>query len=92
MRVKRVKSRAGVRATVFADGTLRLFSEQTAAECVCDTEATAMWIALRRHDGECHAAADMLADLWGSDAARVRADMEHLVDSLCGGGFLDVQH
>lgn len=76
---------------MFDDGTLRLFSEQTAAEYLCDTQATAMWIAIGRHDGECRAAADMLADLWGTHAADVRADMEQWVEALCGSGFLDIE-
>lgn len=77
--------------TILADGTLRLFSELTLAEHYCEPAAAAMWIALSQYEGDCRAAADMLAELWDTDHAYTRAAMELWIEELCAIGLVGIE-
>lgn len=75
-------------ASVLADGQLELFLASTGARYRCGRVRAAMWLALLQRDGYCDAAADMLAELWGSDPANLRADLALWVDELCDIGLM----
>jgi hypothetical protein len=63
----------------------------TSAEYAYDPPATAMWIALRRSDGDCRAAARILAQAWETSLERTLADMEAWLRELCAAGLVDVE-
>ncbi|MFD3748545.1 PqqD family peptide modification chaperone [Nocardia sp. NPDC058633] len=54
----------------------------------CRPVGTAMWIALRQHDGDVDAAADMLASLWGTEPENVRADLGIWVGEMRDAGLV----
>lgn len=74
--------------TVLADGQLELRSELTGESLRCHPACTAIWIALRQHDGDCAAAAETLARAWETDVETVRADLDAWVDLLRAAGFV----
>jgi hypothetical protein len=83
-----VRPEPGLMVTVLADGYLELFSERTGTRFRCGPVGTAMWIALRQHDGNLDAAADMLAELWDRKPENMRADMEVWIDELRDVGLV----
>ncbi|MEU8844613.1 PqqD family protein [Streptomyces roseus] len=52
---------------------------------------TAMWILLRRHDGDAEIAAGMLAELWNTAPENARADLDIWVEEMRDAGLLCVQ-
>jgi hypothetical protein len=52
------------------------------------TVGTAVWLALRRHDGDVGAAAAMLAAQWGTEPANARADLDIWVEEMRCAGLL----
>lgn len=57
----------------------------------CGPVGTAMWIVLRRHDGDAGIAADMLAELWNTAPENARADLDIWVEEMRDAGLLCVQ-
>jgi len=51
---------------------------------------TALWIALRQHDGDVAAAAGMLSALWCTDLANTRADLDIWIEELRDAGLVRV--
>lgn len=78
----------GVTVTVSQNGRLQLFSTHTEKRFECNGVGTAIWIALRQHDGKTGAAASMLANLWHTDPVNTLADIEMWVDELTDAGLL----
>jgi hypothetical protein len=70
------------------DGHLMLHSAATGSWHQCGPVGAAMWIALQQNDGDCAAAADMLAEVWAIDPVNMRADLELWVAELCDAGLL----
>lgn len=83
-----VRPEPGLMATVMADGQLELFSEQSGSRFRCSRVGTAMWIALRQHDGNLDAAARMLATLWDRHPDHMKADMDLWVGELRDAGLM----
>ncbi|MFG2096166.1 PqqD family protein [Streptomyces sp. NPDC048612] len=54
---------------------------------LCSPVCTAMWIALRQHDGDPAAAARMLASLWGTAPGKTRADLDTWLEELRDAGL-----
>ncbi|MFF6995241.1 PqqD family protein [Streptomyces sp. NPDC008313] len=84
----RVRPAPGVTATVLESGELLLFAADRGDEYTCGPVATAMWIALRRHDGDLDATADTLAGLWDSERVIIRAELEIWADELRAAGLV----
>jgi hypothetical protein len=89
----RVRPVPGLRVSVDADGRLdvvtpRAAGVQAARRFRCGPVGTAMWLALRQHDGDVGAAARMLAALWGTAPANARADLDIWVDELRDAGLV----
>ncbi|MEH1014241.1 hypothetical protein V6U90_14155 [Micromonospora sp. CPCC 206060] len=78
----------GLTPTVLADGQLELRSDLTGESLRCHPACTAIWIALRQHDGDCVAAAETLARAWETDIETVRSDLDAWVDLLRAAGFV----
>ncbi|ROQ88808.1 coenzyme PQQ synthesis protein D (PqqD) [Streptomyces sp. 2132.2] len=57
----------------------------------CGPVGTAMWILLRRHDGDADIAAGMLAELWNTAPENARADLDIWVEEMRDAGLLCVQ-
>ncbi|MFJ3175204.1 PqqD family protein [Streptomyces roseus] len=57
----------------------------------CGPVGTAMWILLRRHDGDAEIAAGMLAELWNTAPENARADLDIWVEEMRDAGLLCVQ-
>jgi hypothetical protein len=83
----RVWPEPGVTATVLESGALVLTGNGGKAQIFSPLGA-AMWISLRRHEGELDAAADALAVLWNSESVIVRAELEVWVDELRAAGLV----
>jgi len=83
-----IRPASGVTVKLLDNGSLELYSPQTAKRFQCNRVGTAMWIALRQHDGQPGAAAEMLAELWQTDPANTRADLDVWVDELTDAGLL----
>ncbi|MGC7097546.1 hypothetical protein ACPZ19_22970 [Amycolatopsis lurida] len=88
----RVRQAPGVSVILLPDGRLALTSRLADSTFECAPPIAAMWIALRQHDGDCDAAAAMLAVLWQADPVHLRADMEVWIDELVDAGLLIVSH
>ncbi|PXX71492.1 hypothetical protein DFR70_101926 [Nocardia tenerifensis] len=86
----RVHASPGVSAAILADGSLVLTSELTGSNYQYSSVNAAMWIALRQHGGDCDAAANMLAVVWGADPVNARADMEMWAEELCDAGLVHI--
>ncbi|MET9888480.1 PqqD family protein [Streptomyces sp. NPDC006430] len=89
----RVRPAPGVVAAfVDADGYLELRADSLAGpgRFRCGPVGTAMWIALRRHDGDAEVAAQVLAELWGTDPENARADLDIWIDEMRDAGLLRV--
>ncbi|WP_329473086.1 hypothetical protein OIE75_32550 [Streptomyces sp. NBC_01723] len=57
-------------------------------EVRCPPEATAVWIALRRHGGRTEEAAACLAAAWDESPEDVHVEVMDLARRWCQGGFL----
>ncbi len=77
-------------SSVNADGRLELLVESATgpARYQCGPMGAAMWIALRRHDGDSEAAAGVLAALWATDPVNARADLEIWVEEMRDAGLI----
>ncbi|MET7702350.1 PqqD family peptide modification chaperone [Streptomyces sp. NPDC005485] len=86
----RVRPVPGLRIGVDADGHLDVVMPQTlpARRFRCGPVGTAMWLALRQHDGDVAAAARMLAALWDTAPANARADLDIWVEELRDAGLV----
>jgi hypothetical protein len=84
----RARPGPGVTVRVLEDGCLELHAAETGTQYRCSRIGAAMWIALRQHDGRCDAAADMLAELWGTDPVNMRADIEVWIAEMCDAGLM----
>ncbi|WP_327136064.1 PqqD family protein (plasmid) [Streptomyces sp. NBC_01343] len=102
----RVRPTPGVvAASVDADGCLELHAAYAAGPAAgsgggvapgpgrfrCGPVGTAMWILLRRHDGDAGIAADVLAELWNTAPENARADLDIWVEEMRDAGLLCVQ-
>ncbi|MFE2147345.1 MULTISPECIES: PqqD family protein [unclassified Streptomyces] len=90
----RVRPTPGVvAAAVDADGCLELRADSVAGpgRFRCGPVGTAMWIVLRRHDGDAGIAADTLAELWNTAPENARADLDIWVEEMRDAGLLCVQ-
>jgi hypothetical protein len=83
----RVRPVPGLHVSVDADGRLDVVMEP-ARRFRCGPVGTAMWIALRQHDGDVRAAADALATVWGTEPANARADLDIWVDEMRDAGLV----
>lgn len=84
----RVTVEAGLRASISAEGELTLVT-------LCGTrlpsyvpEATAVWIALRQHGGDCGAAARALANCWATDVSEISQLVDACVTRWQSDGLL----
>lgn len=84
----RIRPGSGVDVAIEEDGCLVLACSDVAVRYLGSTADTARWIALQESDGDSGAAADRLADAWGTDAADTRADLELWIGRLCHWGLL----
>lgn len=76
-----------VSVRVLADGALVL-RLGTARELTYDPVGAAMWIALRRHEGDPRRAARRLAGAWEAQPEDVHAEMQEWITVWCRAGFL----
>ncbi|MEU6459580.1 MULTISPECIES: PqqD family protein [unclassified Streptomyces] len=86
----RVRPTPGIRVTVDANGHLDLLarSDTGARRFQCGPVGTAMWIALRQHDGDVDAAAGTLAAMWGAAPVNTRADLDIWVEEMRDAGLV----
>ncbi|WP_217170930.1 PqqD family protein [Streptomyces sp. AC512_CC834] len=77
-----------VTAVVLEDGCLELHSQHSESPIRCAPVNTAMWIAIRQHDGRLDAAADLLAGLWDVDPGTMRSDLDLWVNELGDAGLV----
>ncbi|WP_329224118.1 PqqD family protein [Streptomyces canus] len=77
-----------MRAHVDADGHLHMAAERPPRRFRCAPVCAAMWIALRRCDGDVSAAARLLAALWDADPVNTRADLDVWVGELRDAGLV----
>ncbi|WP_406637064.1 hypothetical protein [Amycolatopsis sp. WGS_07] len=82
-----LRTAPGVTQRMLPHGYLELTSS-TSRQVECEPVAAAMWIALKRHNGDLDGASAVLAALWGTDVEDVRYDMIALSGSLCSLGLL----
>ncbi|WP_340563476.1 PqqD family protein [Streptomyces sp. GSL17-111] len=86
----RVQPLPGVGVDIRADGSLELRFPDTAGRSRAyrySPACTAMWIALRRLDGDRAAAAETLARHWGTNPVGIRAELDVWVAELCEAGL-----
>ena len=83
-----IRPATGVTVKLLDNGRLELYSAQTSKRFQCNRVGTAMWIALRQHNGQAGEAAEMLAGMWSTDPANMRADMDVWVGELTDAGLL----
>ncbi|MFB8392620.1 PqqD family protein [Streptomyces yangpuensis] len=87
----RIRPTPGVQvASVDADGRLELRADSGDGPHLyrCGPVATAMWIALRRNDGDAGAAASLLAQMWDIEPDHARADLDIWVEDMRDAGLL----
>ncbi|MFC7310269.1 PqqD family protein [Streptomyces monticola] len=82
----------GVSVNVDMQGHLELLWEAESVHSPgryrCSPVGTAMWIALRQHDGNVSAAASTLAGLWDMAPANARADLDIWVGEMRDAGLV----
>ncbi|MET7507696.1 PqqD family protein [Streptomyces albidoflavus] len=85
----RVQPMPGVSVDLCRDGSLelRLDTADQPLSHRCSPVRTAMWIALRQHDGDPAAAARTLARQWGTAPADTRAELDRWVAELREAGL-----
>lgn len=85
----RFRPEPGITATEMDDGGLVLLSERSGKLFRCNATAATMWAALWEHDGHLDSAATSIAEHYrGADPARVRADLDVLVERLRQAGLV----
>lgn len=85
----RVRPVPGLTVGVDADGHLDVVVHTVPPRRLrCGPVGTAMWLALRQHDGDVGAAARMLAALWDTAPANARADLDIWVEELRDAGLV----
>ncbi len=72
--------------TVMEAGDLLI--ELSGEEYVYPPEVTAMWIALRQHQGDVAEAAETLSGIWMTDRARTRQSISQWAEAWCRDGIL----
>ncbi|MEU9291536.1 PqqD family protein [Streptomyces sp. NPDC048275] len=77
-----------VRIHVDAEGHLHMAAERPRRRFRCAPVCAAMWIALRRCDGDVAAAARLLAALWDADPVNTQADLDLWVGELRAAGLV----
>lgn len=87
----RYRREIGITTAHMDDGGLVLLSERSGRLYRCNPTATAMWTALHQHDGRPDAAAAAVAAQYNTEPARVRADLETLVDELRHAGLMKAE-
>ncbi|MFD7490939.1 PqqD family peptide modification chaperone [Streptomyces sp. NPDC059832] len=77
-------------ASVDATGRLELLAESAVGTMRyrCGPVGTAMWIALRQHEGDTGAAARLLAELWNTAPENARADLDIWVEEMRDAGLM----
>ncbi|MFF6995242.1 PqqD family protein [Streptomyces sp. NPDC008313] len=83
-----IRPEPGVTAVVLENGDLELHSLHSGVRISCGPVNTAMWLALRQHDGHLEAAADLLAALWDLDPLYMRSDLDVWVGELGDAGLV----
>ncbi|MGW1506157.1 PqqD family protein [Streptomyces mirabilis] len=83
-----IRPEPGVTAVVLENGYLELHSQHSGTRICCGPVNTAMWIAIRQHDGQLDAAADLLATLWDVDPLYMRSDLDVWVSELGDAGLV----
>ncbi|MET7685490.1 PqqD family protein [Streptomyces sp. NPDC005423] len=84
----RVRPVPGLSVSVDAHGRLDVVTAPPVRHVRCGPVGTAVWLALRQHDGDVEGAARMLAALWGTEPANARADLDIWVDELRVAGLV----
>lgn len=84
----RYQPEVGVTTTLMDDGGLVLLSERSGKLYRCNHTAATMWTDLHQHDGRPDAAAVAVAGQYDTELARVRADLDVLVDELRRAGLV----
>ena len=81
---------AGIDVTFARDGHLELSVPSAGILLVYTPVATAMWVALCATRWNIDAAARMLAEIWESDAAPIRTNLQDWIVDLFGEGVLSI--
>lgn len=84
----RYRPEVGVTTTLMDDGGLVLLSERSGKLYRCNPTAAAMWTALHQHDGLPDAATVAVAGQYDTELARVRADLDALIEELRQAGLM----
>lgn len=87
----RYRPEVGIRAAPMDDGGLVLLSERSGKLYRCSSTAAKMWTALHQHGGRPEAAADAVAAQYDTEPARVRADLNVLIDKLRRTGLVKAE-
>lgn len=87
----RYRREVGITTAQMDDSGLLLLSERSGRLYRCNPTAAAMWTALHQHDGQPDAAAVAVAAQYDTKPARVRADLEALVDKLRQAGLMKAE-
>jgi hypothetical protein len=82
-----IQPAAGVTAVVLENGDLELHSRHSGVRSWGPVN-TAMWLALRQHDGQLDAAAALLAVLWDVNPLCMRSDLDVWVSELGDAGLV----
>ncbi|WP_329572838.1 PqqD family peptide modification chaperone [Kitasatospora sp. NBC_01266] len=79
----------GLSVSVDMNGRLNVVTETLPSSCFqWGPVGTAIWIALRQHDGDLDAAARTLAAVWETELVNTRADLEIWVEELRDAGLV----
>ena len=84
----RFRPEPNIITTPMDDGGLVLLAQRSGTLFRCNATAAAMWTALCQHDGQLDAVAGSLAERYPAHAARVRADLDLLVEALRRAGLV----
>jgi len=83
-----IRPETGVTAVVLENGHLELHSQHSGTYTCWGPVNTAMWLALRQHDGHLEAAAELLASLWDVDPLYMLSDLDVWVSELGDAGLV----
>lgn len=87
----RYRPEVEITTALMDNGGLVLLSERSGKLYRCNSTAAKMWTALHQHGGRPEAAADAVAAQYGTEPARVRADLKALVDELRRAGLVKAE-
>lgn len=79
-----------IRATILQNGELALASARIGNKLRFPPAVTAMWIALREHNGDLIAASRRLADAWEEEFSSVHSDLVRQVEKWLSLGIVEV--